>query len=138
MVTAHKKGPNEADVRAGSRLKTARRLKRMSQMELGGLLGVTFQQVQKYENGKNRISASRIVAAANALGVPPSFFFDETEKATLDIADASVEMRQLIELIAGGDALELNRHFSNIKSPALRKAVVSFVTAISTAADDQP
>ncbi|MCO6180839.1 helix-turn-helix domain-containing protein [Ciceribacter sp. RN22] len=138
MVATHKKSPNEADVRAGSRLKNARRLRRMSQAELGGLLGVTFQQIQKYENGKNRISASRIVAAANALGVPPDFFFDETERATPDIADTSAEMRKLVDLIAAGDALEMNRHFSNIKSPALRRAVVSFVTAIATAADDQP
>jgi len=64
-MVATQKAPDEVDVRAGSRLKSARRLKRMSQAELARILGVTFQQVQKYENGKNRISAGKIVAAAN-------------------------------------------------------------------------
>ncbi|MFC3162870.1 helix-turn-helix domain-containing protein [Ciceribacter thiooxidans] len=136
-MVATQKAPDEVDVRAGSRLKSARRLKRMSQVELARILGVTFQQIQKYENGKNRISAGKIVAAANALGVMPSFFFDEEDRVTKDVVEASSEMHRLIDLVAAGDALELNRHFARIKTPSLRRAVVSFVTAIATAGDDQ-
>lgn len=133
MVAVQKKTPDAVDVRAGSRLRMARRLKKMSQSELGRQLGVTFQQIQKYEKGTNRISASRIAAAANILGVLPSFFFDETEGPAPASASASNEMNRLVDLIASGEALELNSHFARIKSPEKRKAVVALVDAISKA-----
>ena len=67
----------QADRHVGVRIKIARKMKHISQTKLAEHLGVSFQQVQKYENGKNRISASKLAAAADLLGVTPAFFFAE-------------------------------------------------------------
>ncbi len=72
-----RRDPNFVDVHVGSRMRMRRQLIGMSQEKLGELLGITFQQVQKYEKGANRISASRLYYAAKILGVPVQFFFEE-------------------------------------------------------------
>jgi transcriptional regulator with XRE-family HTH domain len=72
-----RRDPNFVDVHVGSRMRMRRQLVGMSQEKLGELLGITFQQVQKYEKGANRISASRLYYAAKILGVPVQFFFEE-------------------------------------------------------------
>ena len=69
------KTPDPIDVEVGAKIKARRRLLGMSQDGLANILGVTFQQVQKYEKGTNRISSSRLAVVANAFGVPPSYFF---------------------------------------------------------------
>ena len=71
-----KRDPNYIDVHVGSRIRMRRQLINMSQERLGELLGITFQQVQKYEKGSNRISASRLFYAAKTLGVVVQFFFE--------------------------------------------------------------
>ncbi|MBV8094457.1 MAG: helix-turn-helix domain-containing protein [Acetobacteraceae bacterium] len=71
------RGPNPVDVHVGSRIRIRRMLLGSSQEHLAGLLGITFQQVQKYERGINRISASRLLLLAHILDVPVSFFFDD-------------------------------------------------------------
>src|ERR1700760_4341166 len=70
------KGPNPVDVLVGSRIRLLRKRRKMSQAELGKALGVTFQQIQKYENGKNRVGASRLHMVAGALDVSISDLFD--------------------------------------------------------------
>ena len=72
-----RRDPNFVDVHVGSRIRMRRQLIGMSQEKLGELLGITFQQVQKYEKGANRISASRLYFTAKILGVPVQFFFEE-------------------------------------------------------------
>ena len=72
-----RRDPNFVDVHVGSRLRMRRQLVGMSQEKLGELLGITFQQVQKYEKGANRISASRLYFAAKILAIPVQFFFEE-------------------------------------------------------------
>jgi transcriptional regulator with XRE-family HTH domain len=69
--------PHPIDVHVGSRIKIRRKLLRMSQSDLGKVLGYSFQQIQKYEKGTNRVSASKLVAIANALNVPITVFFDD-------------------------------------------------------------
>ena len=71
-----RRDPNYIDVHVGARIRMRRQLINMSQERLGELLGITFQQVQKYEKGSNRISASRLFYASKTLGVPVQFFFD--------------------------------------------------------------
>jgi transcriptional regulator with XRE-family HTH domain len=71
-----RRDPNYIDVHVGSRIRMRRQLINMSQERLGELLGITFQQVQKYEKGANRISASRLFYTAKTLGVPVQFFFE--------------------------------------------------------------
>ena len=77
-----KKTPNPIDVFVGSRVRLRRLMVGMSQEALADRLGVTFQQVQKYEKGTNRISASRLQAIAEVFRVPPSFFFQDEDSAT--------------------------------------------------------
>lgn len=74
--------PNPVDIHVGNRLKLRRMLLGISQERLGSLIGLTFQQVQKYEHGYNRISASRLWDIANVLDVPISFFFEDMDKKT--------------------------------------------------------
>ena len=71
-----RRDPNYIDVHVGTRMRMRRQLINMSQERLGELLGITFQQIQKYEKGSNRISASRLFYSAKTLGVPVQFFFD--------------------------------------------------------------
>src|SRR6266576_4882651 len=80
MVMA-KKAPNPIDKHVGSRVRMRRMMLSMSQEKLGDALGLTFQQVQKYEKGTNRIGASRLQQIANILKVPPQFFFEELPKS---------------------------------------------------------
>ena len=74
--------PNPVDIHVGNRLKLRRTLLGISQEKLGSLIGLTFQQVQKYEHGYNRIGASRLWDIANVLDVPISFFFEDMDKKT--------------------------------------------------------
>ena len=71
-----RRDPNYIDAHVGARIRMRRQLINMSQERLGELLGITFQQIQKYEKGSNRISASRLFYTAKTLGVPVQFFFD--------------------------------------------------------------
>ena len=80
--TASKGNPNAIDVHVGSRVRMRRTLLGMSQEKLGEALGLTFQQVQKYERGANRISSSRLFDLTHVLDVPVSYFFDEMSAAT--------------------------------------------------------
>src|ERR1700760_2914071 len=93
------KGPNPVDVLVGSRIRLLRKRRKMSQAELGKAIGVTFQQVQKYENGKNRVGASRLHRDATVLNVPITELFDgvsetsSTLKTTKSLAFDSQALR---------------------------------------------
>jgi transcriptional regulator with XRE-family HTH domain len=76
------KGPNPVDVLVGARIRVLRKRRKMSQSELGKALGVTFQQIQKYENGKNRVGAGRLHLIATALDAPISEFFAGASETT--------------------------------------------------------
>ena len=79
---ANRFGPHPVDIHVGERLRMARMFKNVSQTDLGDHLGITFQQVQKYENGSNRLSSSKLYESAQYLGVPISFFFEGIEVDT--------------------------------------------------------
>src|ERR1700728_862056 len=93
-----KKAPNPIDKHVGSRVRMRRMLMSMSQEKLGNALGLTFQQVQKYEKGTNRIGASRLQQIAGALKVPVAFFFEGAPgieaRSVLDVVDPLVELGQ--------------------------------------------
>lgn len=104
--------PETVDLHVGDRLRTRRRLLSLSQTQLAAAAGITFQQVQKYERGANRISASRLVQFAHALGVAPAWFFeglgrveaghmklDEAELARLTISQ-DYDVAQLLDALA--------------------------------------
>src|SRR4051795_11923212 len=87
--------PNPIDVRVGARLRLRRNMLGLSQEKLGEAIGLTFQQVQKYERGANRIGASRLHELSRVLDVPVSFFFDDTDPVRAPMmegfSDASAE-----------------------------------------------
>ena len=126
------KDPHPIDRHVGSRVRLRRTLIGMSQDRLGGLLGVTFQQVQKYEKGTNRVSASRLWQIAGILGVQVAFFFEGmTDGAAAGFAEA--EQTSITGLAYSTEALQLLRHFTQIDDPRVRRAVVELARALAAA-----
>ncbi|HMK79898.1 MAG TPA: helix-turn-helix transcriptional regulator [Xanthobacteraceae bacterium] len=112
------------DVEVGQRIRARRMAKGMSQTELGNLLGVTFQQVQKYEKGVNRVGAGRLVRVAEALDVPVSFFFGATDPGGEDT-------REILGFLDTSYSLRLLRAFSRIPHSGVQRAVVDLVESIA-------
>lgn len=129
---------NPIDVHVGSRVRLRRMLLGMSQEKLGEHLGLTFQQVQKYEKGVNRIGASRLFDLARVLGVPVQFFYDEVPDAQTDSSAAITGFAEppsetyVIEFLSSREGMELNKAFARIGDPRLRRAVVDMVRALAS------
>lgn len=133
--------PNPIDIHVGSRVRLQRMLRGISQEKLGEKLGLTFQQIQKYEKGVNRIGASRLFDLANVLNVPVQFFYDEAPvdqarvQPQLGFAERPSEA-YIFEFLNTREGLELNRAFAKISDPRSRRAVVELVRAIAQEHDD--
>jgi transcriptional regulator with XRE-family HTH domain len=110
--------PNPIDVHVGGRIRMRRLLLGMNQETLANALGLTFQQVQKYEGGANRVSASRLSAMAEILGVPISYFFGDLRP---DDADVSPEDREWREHLQRPETIELIRMYYAIPDPRVRR-----------------
>jgi transcriptional regulator with XRE-family HTH domain len=126
-----RRDPNYIDVHVGSRIRMRRQLINMSQEKLGELLGITFQQVQKYEKGANRISASRLFYSAKTLGVPVQFFFEGLPG--LDGADGLKEGGTTDEFVASlmtPEGIQLARAFKDADSVTKRKLIASMARMI--------
>jgi len=121
------------DRHVGNRIKLRRSFLRISQEKLGERLGVTFQQVQKYEKGSNRIGAGQLFQIASFLKVEPGYFYDGLP--TAKSADVGFSERQTDIPNAGiedtTDGMALNRAFARIKSSKLRRKLIELVTAIA-------
>lgn len=132
LVKMTAKMPNPIDVHVGSRLRMRRMLVGMSQEKLGEHLDLTFQQVQKYEKGSNRISASRLFEMARILDVPVQFFFDDMPgKPAAGFAESS-DSFQMTDFLTSSDGAQLIRAFAEIKSPEVRRKVIDLVKSISS------
>jgi len=128
------KKPNPVDAHVGSRVRLRRMLLGMSQERLGESMGLTFQQVQKYEKGVNRIGASRLFQISKILDVPVQFFFEEAPytgdgNAVHGMAEPDSEAF-ILEFLNSREGLELNRAFVKIGDPKVRKSVVDLVRAL--------
>ena len=129
------KKPNPVDAHVGSRVRLRRMLLGMSQERLGESMGLTFQQVQKYEKGVNRIGASRLFQISKILDVPVQFFFEEAPysgdgNAVRETAEPDSEAF-ILEFLNSREGLELNRAFVKIGDAKIRKSVVDLVRALS-------
>jgi transcriptional regulator with XRE-family HTH domain len=127
--------PNPVDVHVGSRVRFRRMLLNMSQERLGERLGLTFQQIQKYEKGINRIGASRLFDLAQVLGVPVQFFYDEAPGGELGseqegFAESSSD-KYIVEFLSTREGLELNKAFARITDPKVRRSVVDLVRSLA-------
>jgi transcriptional regulator with XRE-family HTH domain len=128
------KKPNPVDTHVGSRVRLRRMLLGMSQERLGESMGLTFQQVQKYEKGVNRIGASRLFQISKILDVPVQFFFEEAPHAEAGTARGMAEADSetfILEFLNSREGLELNRAFVKIANSKVRKSVVDLVRALS-------
>jgi transcriptional regulator with XRE-family HTH domain len=128
-----KKAANPIDKHVGSRVRMRRMMLAMSQEKLGGALGLTFQQVQKYEKGTNRIGASRLQQISQILQVPVAFFFEGAPNALAphDSSGSALSMAQIDDFISDLDGLKLIRAFTRIDNAALRRRIVMLVQEIA-------
>ncbi len=127
---------NSVDAHVGSRLRLRRTLMGMSQEKLGEAVGLTFQQIQKYEKGANRIGASRLYQFAKILEVPPSFFFDDLPPVTSlpptnSLTESDAEPFHHDPMMKR-ETLELVRAYYRIADPAVRKRVFELVKSVAT------
>jgi transcriptional regulator with XRE-family HTH domain len=131
------KVPNPTDKYVGSRVRMRRLMLAMSQQQLGGELGITFQQVQKYEKGTNRISASRLQAMSHILQVPVSFFFEGAPQpaGTLQRSGEAPFPAYVSDFLAEADGLKLVRAFMQISDAKLRRSLVRLVEEIGGEGD---
>jgi transcriptional regulator with XRE-family HTH domain len=120
-----KRGPDPLDIEVGQRVRTFRLQKGLSQQKLGDRLGLTFQQVQKYEKGTNRIGAGRLQRIADILGIPVADFF--TSRRQGGAAPAEV-----FKLLGTAAALRLVRAYARINDPKLQQAITRLVESIAS------
>ena len=135
-----KKSPNSTDKHVGSRVRMRRMMLQMSQTELGNDIGLTFQQVQKYEKGTNRIGAGRLHEISRILKVPISFFFEGSPRepgahASANNSDGPPLPTYVTDFLATSDGLALTKAFMQIKDANLRRRIVSLVQEITGGAE---
>jgi len=130
-----KKAPNPIDKHVGSRVRMRRMMLSMSQEKLGDALGLTFQQVQKYEKGTNRIGASRLQQISQILQVPVSFFFEGAphvgESRPSGGMNEAPSPAYVSDFLATSDGLSLTKAFMRIKNNKMRRRIVDLVEQIA-------
>src|SRR5438067_4630678 len=131
-MIAAKKAPNPTDKHVGSRVRMRRMMLGMSQEKLGDALGLTFQQVQKYEKGTNRIGASRLQQISHILQVPVAFFFEgaPAPENMPGMAEAP-SPAYISDFLSSSDGLALTRAFTRIKDANVRRRIVDLVQAVA-------
>ena len=133
-----KKQANPVDAHVGHRVRLRRMLVGMSQERLGELLGLTFQQVQKYEKGVNRIGAGRLYELAGILGVPVSFFYEgmngaggpQVEGAEQPQPQPGGRPPAVMEFVATGEGLQLSLAFMRIRDGKVRRKILDLVRSL--------
>jgi transcriptional regulator with XRE-family HTH domain len=131
-----KKAPNPIDKHVGSRVRMRRMMLSMSQEKLGDALGLTFQQVQKYEKGTNRIGASRLQQISQILQVPVAFFFEGAPNipplgGSTDGMKEAPSPAYVSDFLATSEGLALTKAFMRIKEAKLRRRIVDLVEEIA-------
>jgi len=129
---------NPVDVHVGARVRLRRLMLRMSQDKLGETLGVTFQQVQKYERGANRVSASRLWGMADVLDVPVQYFFEGLNTQAEAGGFGENDQTPLVyDFINSPDGVQLAAAFSRITDPKVRRQVLQLVRALAGESADE-
>lgn len=128
------KKPNPIDVHVGGRIRLRRNMLGLSQEKLGERLGVTFQQVQKYEKGTNRVGASRLQDIASILNAPVSYFFEDApsrESSAVPVRAEEPSNALAMEFCSSAEGLMLNRAFVKISSQKTRKRIIELVRTLA-------
>ena len=128
-----KKTPNPIDVHVGARVRLRRTMLNLSQEKLGECLGITFQQIQKYEKGTNRIGASRLQLLSEALKTPVSFFFEDApglpQNSVGELSETD-SPNYVVDFLSTSEGLQLNKAFANIKDPKVRRKIIELVRSL--------
>ncbi len=124
---------NSIDVEVGLRIKQRRKLLSISQKNLGAAAGVSFQQIQKYENGVNRVSASSLKAISDFLGTQPSYFYGAEAASKQSGFAESGDGFDVVKMLRDPELRELSRAFTAIKDESVRKNILDLVRSLSTA-----
>ena len=135
----NKKKPNPIDIHVGSRIRLRRTMLGMSQEKLGESLGITFQQIQKYEEGTNRVGASRLQNISSILNVPVSFFFEDApgdHGASASGMEEASSSNFVVDFLSSSEGLQLNRAFVKISDPKVRRRIVDLVKALAAESDE--
>lgn len=137
-MSTEKRKPNPIDVHVGSRVRLRRTMSGMSQEKLGEALGITFQQIQKYEKGANRIGASRLQEISNVLNTPISFFFEDApgspDAAQSGFSDTT-STNYVVDFLSSSEGLQLNRAFVKISDTKVRRKLVELARALADEKD---
>jgi transcriptional regulator with XRE-family HTH domain len=130
-MTRKKRGPDPYDIEIGLRVRALRITQRISQVELGARLGITFQQIQKYEKGTNRISAGRLQRIAKVLAIPMSSLLGADDTV-------SANNRDVLEFMNAPDAVRLLQAYSRIKDRKIRLAFIHLASLIAEPCAAEP
>lgn len=123
--------PHSVDVYVGQRLRMRRSMLGMSQEQLGTATGITFQQIQKYERGINRMGASRLYEFSKILSTPISYFFEGFSDASRSAVAESAAPAYESEAMTSKDTMALIRAFNEIKSPKVRRQVLQLAKSLA-------
>lgn len=132
-------GPDPIDRYVGSKVRARRVGIRLSQTKLGEAIGVTFQQVQKYENGTNRIGASNLYKIAKTLGVDVAYFFEGVQEIADSVMPDSADVGLTSikdDPLTSRDAIELMHNYYRVKDPDVRKRLAQFVKTLAQSGDE--
>jgi transcriptional regulator with XRE-family HTH domain len=125
------KPPNPVDIHVGKRIRLRRIERQMSRATLGGFLGLTHQQIEKYERGVNRVGASRIQEICNVLEISPSFLFEDAPGAVSISPGSAALPHYLMDVMATAEGVRFVEAFGRIKDPDMRQALARLVTVIA-------
>ncbi|GGA89606.1 putative HTH-type transcriptional regulator R00410 [Brucella endophytica] len=133
-MTENKKKPNPIDVHVGSRIRLRRNMLGLSQEKLGESLGITFQQIQKYEKGTNRVGASRLQAISSILNVPVAFFFEDAPGSNPNPGAGGFEDKEatyVVDFLNSNEGVQLTRSFTKISDPKIRRKIIDLVKSLA-------
>jgi transcriptional regulator with XRE-family HTH domain len=130
-VSTAKRSPHAIDRHVGNRVRMRRKMQGMTQEKLGDALGLTFQQVQKYEKGTNRIGAGRLQQIASIQQVPISFFFEGAPGSSSSVLEDGPSSAYVFDFYATSDGLALTKAYMRIQNAKLRRCIVELVKQIA-------
>jgi len=125
----------QVDAHIGQKIRARRNLLGLSQTELANAAGITFQQIQKYEKGVNRVGSSRLLQFSEALGVPPSYFFDGAPTVGKKISapqEGELSEGSIISFLGTREGVALVRTFLAIKEKPIRQNLIEFIASLKT------
>ena len=135
------RSPNPVDLHVGARIRMRRRLQGVSQEKLAEALGLTFQQVQKYERGANRVSASKLYEIAGMLKAPISYFFDGLADPAAEISEddpRASDERMVHAFLMTAEGLELARGFTHVPRGRVRRRLLDLIRALGDDLEGEP